>query len=183
MICFLLPSLIGITRALQLSPYVYTTAQLNQIYNTMHLFTQQKTLTIIRSSITDCLQNGAGTPGRRILDKYWQQSDPLTPNRMIYDTMVLFRNIMARHLCNNAPPPLDTLTEGTTPHLTHGIMQAWSTLIRTPVTRQNDGNSETEEHLRAMYVTSMDYYQDLQKKGSTAKTWYRMEIMGTCLVR
>jgi phosphatidylinositol 4-kinase len=180
MICFLLPSLIGITRALQLSPYVYTTTHLNQIYNNMHLFTRQDTLTIIRSSITDCVQHGAGTPSRRILDKYWQQNDPLTPNRMIYDTMVLLRNILARHLCNTAPPQLESLVEGTTPHLTRGIMQAWSTLIRTPVARQDD--DETGKHLRAMYVTSMDYYQDLQKKGSTAKTWYRMEIMGTCLV-
>ncbi|KAI8342828.1 hypothetical protein BC941DRAFT_509709 [Chlamydoabsidia padenii] len=178
-ICFILPSLIGTTRALQLSPFVSTTLQLNQIYDNIHYFTQQKLLTNLQTIISPDTNDKT----RRVLAKYWDQGEPLTSNRIIYDVMILFRNILARNLASSDTPLFTLLQVGPGSHLTGGITQAWTRLLSTPVTLRTNDWQRTEKNLKAMYVTSMDYYQDLRNQFNTggSRPCYSMEIMGTCL--
>ncbi|CAO3599597.1 unnamed protein product [Absidia cylindrospora] len=239
-ICFALPSMIGISRALQLSPYVFQTSQLNVVVEHVQGFTTQETLENIRTMITACLQSDdENTPSRRILDMYWRQGDPLSPNRIIYDVLVIFRNILARNIayCSTTctengdgvvdhedrrlsasmAMDMESLLKSN-PHSTQCMEKTWAILMKRPGyicssdgenstasasidvhckgkkrvnSLQDDGsNTLTKRNLRSMYVTSMEYYQDLRneimatKKSGVSKpsqTHYMMVIMGTSL--
>lgn len=235
--------MIGISRALQLSPYVFETSQLNVVYGHVQHFTSLETLENIRTMVTTCLQNDdEHTPSRQVLDKYWSQGDPLGPNRIIYDVMVIFRNIMARNIayCSTASENGDMDHEDrrlsasmamdmecllkSKPHSQQGMEKTWAILMKQPgyicsgggggdkpsaVATQTinidmmgkkcvnslqdaDNDTLTTRNLCAMYVASMEYYQDLldeikaiKKSGipKPSQTYYMMDIMGASLVR
>lgn len=195
---FILPSLAGLSRALQLSPFLYRPNQLLALCHNTQFLIQDETLDNIRDAITACLkEHDASAYSRRVLQKYYEDGLPLSSNRVVYDLLVVLRNVTARVIANSTP---DTAAHApsTNPrkvHLTRDIEHAWTELMRCtgPGVRRTgvaaaDKDELLNKNMRSVYVTSLGYYEDISKYASTQddKKWapdaYMQEIMGTSLV-
>ncbi|CAO3624867.1 unnamed protein product [Cunninghamella blakesleeana] len=115
-ICFLFPSLLGVFGALQNSPYFNTEIQLDRFNFHIRSMTKQQTMENIKNAITTCINrndinnntddnnngimNESASTSRLLLKIYWENDVPLTPNRIIYDSLVVIRNILARIAVN-----------------------------------------------------------------------------------
>ncbi|KAI7904651.1 uncharacterized protein BX663DRAFT_324170 [Cokeromyces recurvatus] len=196
---FILPSLAGLARALQLSPYLCKAHQLQSICENIQPLIVDRTLDNIKNAIDTCLKECDGDSySRRVLATYWEAGVPLSSNRIIHDLLIIFRNVTARVVAvsnpsdqKNGPTDLKKL------HLTTNIEHAWSILmekVARGVPSQNGGLMETDKklnkNLRGIYVMSLGYFDDIrkyaEKRENEGKKWspdsYMKEIMGTSLV-
>ncbi|CAO3608584.1 unnamed protein product [Cunninghamella echinulata] len=109
-ICFLFPSLNGVFGALQKSPYFDTGLQLDRFCSHLRSMTKQQAMENIKNAITTCIHDNKNdndnendndntlSASRQLLKIYWENEVPLTPNRIIYDSMIVIRNTLARML-------------------------------------------------------------------------------------
>ncbi|KAI8081307.1 uncharacterized protein BX664DRAFT_340096 [Halteromyces radiatus] len=172
-ICFALPSLVGIYRALQLSPYRYTSSQLEFIYEHVQLSSNQATIDIIRTAITQCLEtDDQQSPNRQTLITYWEKDEPMTFNRTVYDILVIIRNVLARNMAslltsnnddnNNNNNNMDNNNNsnrrspstfipiypdccGRKPHLTQDIEYEWTLLLNKAINVDHSTDKRLEE--------------------------------------
>lgn len=198
-VSFILPSLAGLARALQLSPYLYKPEQLQAIYLNMRPLLVDKTLNKINLATDTCLSEcDKEAYSRRVLANYWEAGMPLSSNRLIHDFLIILRNVTARMFASSSP-----VHETVTPkefkklHLTTNIESAWSELmkktaegIRPEDSEWTDLDRALDKHLRSIYVFSLGYFDDIRKyaerRETEGKAWsprsYMKEIMGTSLV-
>ena len=196
-----MPSLSGLARALQVSPYLHRPAQLQSICENIHPLIVDKTLDHIRNAIDACLQeNNTESYSRRVLASYWEAGMPLSSNRIIHDLLIIMRNVTARVLslskpvCNNGPATEQELEKL---YLTTHIEHAWSDLMKKTAegcrpmeANSNEIDRKLYKNLRGIYVMSLGYFDDIKKyavkRENEGKTWspdsYMKEIMGTSLV-
>ncbi|KAL7310917.1 Phosphatidylinositol 4-kinase stt4 [Mucor circinelloides] len=195
---FILPSLAGLARALQVSPYLYKAYQLQALCEYMQPLIVDKTLENIRNAIDSCLREcDTEAYSRRVLASYWEAGIPLSSNRIIHDLLIILRNVTARVIAVSSPTndqheqiSLKKL------HLTTNIENAWSCLmikVAEGVRPQDDQASDTDKklnkNLRGIYVMSLGYFDDIKKyavkRENEGKKWsldsYMKEIMGTSL--
>lgn len=198
-VTFILPSLAGLSRALQLSPFVFRPNQLLALCHNTQFLIRDEILDGIRSAITACLkEHDPYAYSRRILQKYWEDGVPLSSNRVVYDLLIILRNVTARVIANTEPQPdatspcpaVETLKKL---HLTRDVEHAWSELMRKMASGGRPASSNDPEkdallnkNMRSVYVTSLGYYEDIRKYAQDGQKWapdaYMQEIMGTSLV-
>lgn len=196
---FILPSLAGLARALQVSPYIFKPAQLQKICENMQPLIVDQTLDNIRNAIATCLQESdEESYSRRVLASYWEAGMPLSANRIIHDLLIILRNVTARVIALSTPSPEKiSQKELNKLHLTTNIEGAWSGLMKKAaegITPQDDKLNEMDKklnkNLRGIYVMSLGYFDDIrkyaEKRENEGKRWspdsYMKEIMGTSLV-
>lgn len=198
-VSFILPSLAGLSRALQLSPFLFRANQLLALCHNTQFLIQDETLDNIRTAITTCLkEHDATSYSRRVLNKYWEDGTPLSSNRVVYDLLVILRNVTTRVIADSHPDQSTTTTLSTTGgskklHLTRDVEHAWSELMKKTAsgvrpTAASDAEKDEllNKNMRTIYVTSLGYYEDIKKYANEGEKWapdaYMQEIMGTSLV-
>lgn len=201
-VTFILPSLAGLSRALQLSPFLYKANQLLALCKNTQPLIRDDTLDLVRISITSCLRDAeCSAYSRRVLARYWEDGVPLSSNRVIHDLLIVFRNVLARVLAH-AEPTSETVTPITVPvekvsklYLPHDVESTWSVLMQDTAQRnQNQQVTEKDlllnKSLKSLYLMSVGYYEDIRKYAEKSvqegRKWapdaYMQEIMGTSLV-
>ncbi|KAI8636242.1 hypothetical protein BD408DRAFT_487034 [Parasitella parasitica] len=193
-VTFILPSLAGLSRALQLSPYLYRPNQLLALCQNTQPLIRDDTLDLIRISIDSCLRDAEGTAySRCVLARYWEDGIPLSSNRVIHDLLIVFRNVLARVLVHMQPTkdtatPLivsqDRLCKLYLPQDIEGI---WLALMQQPVKHEHE--PLLTKSLGQVYSMSLEYFEDIRKFAEKSvqegREWapdaYMQEIMGTSL--
>lgn len=194
-VTFILPSLAGLSRALQLSPYLYRPNQLLALCQNTQPLIRDDTLDLIRISITSCLRDAEGTAySRRVLARYWEDGVPLSSNRVIHDLLIVFRNVLARVLIHMKPTK-DTVTPLVVPkerfsklYLPQDIEEIWAQLMQQPA--KIEAETQLSKTLKHVYLMSLGYFEDIRKYAEKSiqegRKWapdaYMQEIMGTSLV-
>lgn len=191
-----MPSLAGLSRALQLSPYLYRPNQLLALCQNTQPLIRDDTLDLVRISITSCLRDAEGTAySRRVLARYWEDGIPLSSNRVIHDLLIVFRNVLARVLTHMQPnketiTPLVVSKERLSKlYLPQDIEEIWSNLMQEPVKQEEE--LTLSKSLKHVYLMSLGYFEDIRKFAEKSiqegRKWapdaYMQEIMGTSLVR
>lgn len=197
---FILPSLAGLARALQVSPYLHQAAQLQKICENMQPLIVDKTLDNIRTAIDTCLaEPDHQTYSRRVLATYWESGMPLSSNRVIHDLLIILRNVAARVIALSKPTNNECIEESDLKklHLTINIEHAWSDLMKKVAEGVRPQDADLDEmdkklnkNLRGIYVMSLGYFDDIrkyaEKRENEGKKWspdsYMKEIMGVSLV-
>ncbi|CAO0794100.1 unnamed protein product [Mucor circinelloides] len=193
-VTFILPSLAGLSRALQLSPYLYRPNQLLALCQNTQPLIRDDTLDLIRISITSCLRDAEGTAySRRVLARYWEDGVPLSSNRVIHDLLIVFRNVLARVLIHMKPTK-DTVTPLVVPkerfsklYLPQDIEEIWAQLMQQPA--KIEAETQLSKTLKHVYLMSLGYFEDIRKYAEKSiqegRKWapdaYMQEIMGTSL--
>ncbi|CEP08014.1 hypothetical protein [Parasitella parasitica] len=193
-VTFILPSLAGLSRALQLSPYLYRPNQLLALCQNTQPLIRDDTLDLIRIAITSCLRDAEGTAySRRVLARYWEDGIPLSSNRVIHDLLIVFRNVLARVLVCMQPSK-DTATPLVVSqdrlcklYLPQDVEEMWSTLMQQRLKHEQD--PQLCKSLRHVYSMSLGYFEDIRKFAEKSvhegRKWapdaYMQEIMGTSL--
>lgn len=201
-VCFILPSMAGLARALQVSPFLYKSHQLLSLCENMQPLIVDKTLDNIRNAIESCLEEcDDATYSRHVLASYWEAGTPLSSNRIIHDLLIILRNVSARVIAlaspNNANNQNSDQIDSKKLHLTISIEEAWSDLmkkvadgVRPQDTESTEMDKKLNKKLRGVYVMSLGYFDDIrkyaEKRENEGKKWsldsYMKEIMGTSLV-
>lgn len=186
----------GLSRALQLSPYLYRPNQLLALCKNTQPLIRDDILDLIRISITSCLRDAEGTAySRRVLARYWEDGIPLSSNRVIHDLLIVFRNVLARVLTHMQPSketvtPLVVSKERFSKlYLPQDIEEIWSNLMQQPVKHEEEPT--LSKSLKLVYLMSLGYFEDIRKFAEKSiqegRKWapdaYMQEIMGTSLVR
>lgn len=186
----------GLSRALQLSPYLYRPNQLLALCKNTQPLIRDDILDLIRISITSCLRDAEGTAySRRVLARYWEDGIPLSSNRVIHDLLIVFRNVLARVLTHMQPSketvtPLVVSKERFSKlYLPQDIEEIWSNLMQQPVKHEEEPT--LSKSLKHVYLMSLGYFEDIRKFAEKSiqegRKWapdaYMQEIMGTSLVR
>ncbi|KAI8974048.1 hypothetical protein BDB01DRAFT_807332 [Pilobolus umbonatus] len=182
-ISFILPSMAGLARALQVSPYLYTVEHLQSFVTHMQPLIVDDALDIVKSTIEQCLTQDSYS--RRVLASYWENGMPLSSNRIIHDLLIVLRNIIAR-VMSGVHTKISTLDLNKL-HLTSHIHAAWSELMKIDRIKKHDLDIGTE--LKGIYSMSLGYYCDIRKyadkRENEGKHWsrdsYMKEIMGLSL--
>jgi phosphatidylinositol 4-kinase len=193
--------LAGLSRALQLSPYLYRPNQLLALCKNTQPLIRDDTLDMVRISITSCLKDAEGTAySRRVLARYWEDGIPLSSNRIIHDLLIIFRNVQARVLAHAEPTSTSPVTVASEElpkvYLPRDIEETWVQLMQEPAKNVHRANKSTEKDLllnkslKHVYAMSLGYYEDIrkfaEKSTSEGRKWapdaYMQEIMGTSLV-
>lgn len=195
-----MPSLAGLSRALQLSPYLYRPNQLLALCKNTQPIIRDDTLELIRVSITSCLRDAEGTAySRRVLARYWEDGIPLSSNRVIHDLLIIFRNVLVRVLAHSQPttstPIVVAAQKFAKLHLPHDIEDIWSSLMQEPAkaihpTEASNKDMLLNKSLKHVYLMSVGYFEDIhrfaEKSVQEGRKWapdaYMQEIMGTSLV-
>lgn len=202
-VSFILPSLAGLARALQVSPYLYKAYQLEALCEYMQPLIVDKTLDNIRIAIDSCLTTcDAEAYSRQVLASYWEAGIPLSANRIIHDLLIILRNVTARVIAVSRPTHEQQQQQQQHAHIslhklhltTTNIESAWSDLmikVAQGVGSQSGGDTDKKlnKNLRGIYVMSLGYFHDIKnyavKRENEGKKWsldaYMKEIMGTSL--
>ncbi|CAO3637256.1 unnamed protein product [Cunninghamella echinulata] len=195
-VSFILPSLAGLFRALQSTPYLFRTNQLLTLCVNTQALVQDSVLEQISTIITTCLKNNDVTSySRRVLARYLEDGIPLSSNRIVYDLLVVLRNVGARVLAQEDPAnnhsnssSLKSTTKTNKVHWTNAIDHSWSTLMKNAFNAEQK-DQKLASSLRSVYVMSIGYYEDIrkfaEKSAQEGEKWaidaYMQEIMGTSL--
>lgn len=198
-----MPSLAGLARALQMSPFLYKSSHIRALCDNIQPLIVDKTLDMIKNAIDGCLQECDATDfSRQVLANYWEDGMPLSSNRIIHDLLIILRNAGARVIAAAKPsesnkPIKMSETSLDKLHLTNNIENAWSDLMNKTahnVQSLSQGLGEQDvkltKMLRSIYVMSLGYFEDIKKyaerRENEGKRWsldsYMNEIMGTSLV-
>ncbi|OBZ83610.1 Phosphatidylinositol 4-kinase stt4 [Choanephora cucurbitarum] len=187
-ITFILPSLAGLSRALQFSPFVYRTDQLLALCQRIQPLIRDDLMESIRASVNKSLKDDEDASySRHILTCYWEMRIPLSPNGFIHGLLVMFRNTLARVLI---PKKDQGLLNSHKTYLPHAIQNAWSILLQQPApTMDQEDIPGLVQSMKRIYELSIEYFEDLQKYAERSiqqgKKWtqdaYMQEIMGTSL--
>ncbi|KAI9022175.1 hypothetical protein CLU79DRAFT_815895 [Phycomyces nitens] len=202
-VVFILPSLAGLSRALQTSPFLYKPYQLVHLYTYTQPLLKEHSLENIRCAISRCLNEHPATSySRHILDRYWQSGMPLSGNRIVYDFLSTIRNVSIGVLGNINPRNVpDNWVCPESPEdqkmaIKRPLECLRSTLLQQPTERIDHSLSDSVEknillnkNLRAIYVMSLGYYKDLrefaEKIVQDGKKWsidiYMTEILSASL--
>lgn len=168
----------------------------------MKAFAQDvSTLERVRQSIRyilSCRQESSTTPSsdrfsycHQMLEGYWKAGIPFSNNRIIYDLLILLRNSLARNLRPDDPQLDITFCHDTFQklHLTKTLEHSkWSQLLDVCLPGHDDVERSPEfiKCLSAIYVTCLEYYQDVKRYTSSQQKirndGYLIFIMGLCLV-
>lgn len=190
----------GLSRALQLSPFLYKPDQLLALCKNSQPLIRDDTLDLIRVSISSCLRDAEGTAySRRVLARYWEDGVPLSSNRVIHDLLIVFRNVLVRVIAHSEPT-LETVTPIIVPvkkfarlYLPHDVETSWSVLMQDTakkIQQVTETDKLLNKSLKNIYAMSLGYYEEIRKfaekstqEGSKwAPDAYMQEIMGTSLV-
>jgi phosphatidylinositol 4-kinase len=162
--------------------------------NTQSLI-QNTVLDQITASIQTCLKDhDVSGYGRQVLMRYWEDGIPLSSNRVVYDLLIVLRNVTARVLTNTHPSSSSSPSPSPSPssrqsHWTDSIDAPWSLLMKKPFAIA-EKNQELAQSLRSVYVMSSGYYEDIhtfaESKSQDGNKWspdaYMQEIKGISLV-
>lgn len=199
-VTFVLPSLAGLSRALQLSPFLYKPRQLLALCQNAQPLVRDDTLDIIRISINSCLKDAEpGAYSRRIISRYSDDGVPLSSNHVIHDLLVVLRNVLARVLAHTEPtvetetPIIVSTDRFSKLYLPQDIESSWTVLMQDTadkVQKENERDESLKKSLKYVYALSLGYYEDIhrfaEKSTQEGKKWdphaYMQEIMGTSLV-
>lgn len=187
----------GLFRALQSTPYLFRTNQLLALCVNTQALVQDSVLEQIGTIITTCLKNNDVTSySRRVLARYLEDGIPLSSNRIVYDLLVVLRNVGARVLAQEDPAnnhsdssSLKSTAKTNKVHWTNTIDRSWSTLMKNAFNVEQK-DQKLASSLRSVYVMSIGYYEDIrkfaEKSAQDGEKWaidaYMQEIMGTSLV-
>lgn len=201
-VSFILPSLAGLARALQVSPYLYSKEQLQSLCQNLQPLIVDSTLDNIKNAIDSCLrETDTESYSRRVLASYWEAGTPLSSNRIIHDLLIVFRNATARMIAISSPKSSEDQIDETIDlrklHLTSNIDSSWSLLMKKvaagslpPKQDQSKLDEQLSRSLRGTYVMSLGYYDDTrnyaERREHEGKKWsldsYMNQIRGTSLV-
>jgi phosphatidylinositol 4-kinase len=160
---------------------------LSIVQNTQPLI-QNETLDHVRYALDSCIaERGPDDYSRQIARKYWDEQQPLSNNRLIYDLLVILRNVTARMVVGQEPKADTFRKEYST--------QTFQDTCRMLVTRESvvirpsseDASDKSNQLSKAM---SLGYYEDVKKLDSSTSTElkaqtseaYMPEIMASSLV-
>ncbi|KAL0083114.1 hypothetical protein F4703DRAFT_1860187 [Phycomyces blakesleeanus] len=202
-VAFILPSLVGLSRALQTSPFLYKPDQLMHVYTYTQPLLKENLLENIRCAILRCLKEHPVTSySRYILDRYWQSGMPLSSNRVVYDFLSTIRNVSISVVGNINPREIKESWECPESEENRRaaaklpLLHLRSILLKQPAKRLDLSLSDLDEKnvllnktLRAIYVMSLGYYKDLrefaEKFVQDGKKWskdiYMTEILSASL--
>lgn len=190
----------GLSRALQLSPFLYKPDQLLALCKNTQPLIRDDTLDLIRTSISSCLRDAEGTAySRRVLARYWEDGVPLSSNRVIHDLLIVFRNVLARVIAHSNPttktvtPIIVPVKKFARSYLPHDIETSWSVLMQDTATKiqlVTEVDKLLNKSLKNIYAMSLGYYEEIrkfaEKSNQEGTKWapdaYMQEIMGTSLV-
>ncbi|KAI9473755.1 MAG: hypothetical protein EXX96DRAFT_316861 [Benjaminiella poitrasii] len=195
---FILPSLAGLARALQVSPYLFKAHQLQSICVNMQPLIVDNTLDNVKYAIDACLKEcDHDAYSRRVLASYWEAGIPLSSNRIIHDLLIILRNVTARVItASNPNDQKDDIIDLKKLHLTTNIEHSWSILmekvsngVRPQAEELTEMDKKLNKNLRGIYVMSLGYFDEIrkyaEKRENEGKKWslnsYMKEIMGTSL--
>ncbi|KAI8079556.1 uncharacterized protein B0P05DRAFT_541070 [Gilbertella persicaria] len=193
-VSFCLPSLAGLARALQVSPYLHQPHQLQSLCENIQPLFVDSTLDHIKAAIDGCLKQSDKTSySRRVLASYWEAGIPLSSNRIIHDLLIILRNVTARVIADDyAALPVEH-TSTSQLHLTTHIEHAWSGLMKKVAggfrPQDDQVDQKLNKNLRGAYVMSLGYFDEIkryaERRENEGKAWsldsYMREIMGTSL--
>ncbi|RCI05105.1 phosphatidylinositol-4- kinase, partial [Rhizopus stolonifer] len=187
-VSFILPSLNGLSRALQLSPFLCKTEQLLALCQRIQPLISDKTMDLIRASITTCLGDTESSAySRDVLACYWKEGMSFSPNCFIHNLLVTFRNLLVR---TTTQIKEDAFERQHKSYLPHAIQKSWSTLLQQPMPiLEQEKLASLTQSLKHIYQMSMEYFEDSQRYAEKSilegKKWspdaYIQEIMGTSL--
>lgn len=204
-VTFILPSLSGFFRAIQLSPFLYRPSQLLSLCKNIQSLLNDDTLDMVRVSITTCLKNAENNAySRRVLAQYMEEDAPLSSNRIIHDLLIAFRNVLSRVLTHAAPDnstavPITLNSQQLSKmYLPCDIESIWSLLMENPSKKFNVTTEQGSyidkslvKNIKQLFIMSLGYHDDIRKFAEKSvqegTKWapdaYMQEIMGTSLVR
>ncbi|KAI9253575.1 hypothetical protein BY458DRAFT_535835 [Sporodiniella umbellata] len=174
-VTFILPSMTGFFRAVQTSPFLYRPPQLLALCKNIRNLLNDDTLDMIRVSIATCLKSDGYS--LQVLNWYAEQENPLSSNRVVYDLLISFRNVLSRVLTQNSnPQPTSRFT-----------WPCESLLMEHAIKPQTD--PELHKNIKHLFVMSLGYHEDIKKFAEKSiqeqTSWspeaYMQEIMGTSL--
>ncbi|KAI9262886.1 hypothetical protein EDC94DRAFT_88967 [Helicostylum pulchrum] len=198
-VTFILPSLAGLSRALQLSPFLYKPNQLLALCQNAQPLIRDDTLDLVRISISSCLKDAEPTAySRRILTRYSDDKAPLSSNRVINDLLIVLRNVLARVIARTEPTPetktpiVVSVEKSAKLYLPKDIESSWSVLMQDTAKKAQsvtEKDMSLKKSLKYVYALSLGYYEDIhrfaEKSTQEGKKWaphaYMQEIMGTSL--
>ncbi|KAG0740375.1 hypothetical protein G6F23_008320 [Rhizopus arrhizus] len=202
-VTFILPSLSGFFRAIQLSPFLYRPSQLLSLCKNIQSLLNDDTLDMVRVSITTCLKNAENNAySRRVLAQYMEEDAPLSSNRIIHDLLIAFRNVLSRVLTHAAPDnstavPITLNSQQLSKmYLPCDIESIWSLLMENPSKKFNvtteqgsDIDKSLVKNIKQLFIMSLGYHDDIRKFAEKSvqegTKWapdaYMQEIMGTSL--
>lgn len=185
-----MPSLAGLSKALQDSPYLYKQNQLLSIIQNTQPLIQNETLDHVRYAIDTCIsERQSDDYCREIAKKYWDDKQPLSNNRLIYDLLVILRNVTGRMVTDQEPAKgHKTLNFTDTCNI---LTDRASKVIRPSSADASDKDQQLSKAMRGVYVMSLGYYEDVKEldnstsseiKASSSEA-YMAGIMASSLVR
>lgn len=190
----------GLSRALQLSPFLYKPNQLLALCQHAQPLIRDDTLDLVRISISSCLKDAEPTAySRRILTRYSDDKAPLSSNRVINDLLIVLRNVLARVIARTEPTPetktpiVVSVEKSAKLYLPKDIGSSWSMLMQDTAKKAQSATEKDvslKKSLKYVYALSLGYYEDIhrfaEKSTQEGKKWaphaYMQEIMGTSLV-
>jgi phosphatidylinositol 4-kinase len=188
---FILPSLAGLSKALQESPYLFKQTQLLSIIQNTQPLIQNETLDHVRYAIDTCIaERGSDDYCRQVAKKYWDEKQPLSNNRLIYDLMMILRNVTGRmvtaHETKLAKEKCALSFEDACTYL----VDRPSIVVRPSSADASDKDKQLSKAMRGVYVMSLGYYEDVKKLDSSTSSEmkaqsseaYMAEIMASSLV-
>ncbi|ORX46095.1 hypothetical protein DM01DRAFT_1339741 [Hesseltinella vesiculosa] len=187
-ITFILPSLAGLSRALQVSPYLFRPNQLVILCNNTQSLINDKLLEQVNTSISTCLKDhDISVYSRRVLARYWELGMPISSNRVLYDWLLVLRNVCARVMAGADPAKATPLKPHRKNHWMDTIEAPWSTLMQQPITAASV--PELTASLRPVYATAIGYFEEIcqfaEKQRQNGEKWtpdaYMHEIMAISL--
>ncbi|KAI8067784.1 hypothetical protein BC940DRAFT_340507 [Gongronella butleri] len=188
-VSFILPSLAGLSRALQITPYLCRAQQLVILCNNTQKLIHDQLLEQINSAIGTCFKDhDVSVYSRRVLARYAEQGTPLSSNRVLYDWLLVLRNVTARVIANADPSAPIKLHAHRMNHWLDTIDGPWSVLMQHPIDAATK-TSELTQSLRPVYAMAIDYFEEIRefakKQREDGQKWspdaYMHEIMGISL--
>ncbi|KAI8581455.1 hypothetical protein K450DRAFT_233176 [Umbelopsis ramanniana AG] len=159
---FLLPSLAGLSKALQESPYLYRQNQLLHIIQNTQPLIQNETLDHVRYAIDTCIsERQSDDYCREIAKKYWDDKQPLSNNRLIYDLLVILRNVTGRMVTGQEPTKGQKALNFT--DTCNILADSASKIMRPSSADASEKDQQLSKAMRGVYVMSLGYYEDVKE--------------------
>lgn len=184
----------GLSKALQRSPYLFRQNQLLSIIQNTQPLIHNETLDHVRYALDKCVgERGPDDYSRQIAKKYWDEQQPLSNNRLIYDLMVILRNVTARMVVGQEPKAHLSKKEHsaqTFQDTCRMLVDRESVLTRPSSEDASEKVNQLSKAMRGAYVMSLGYYEDVKKLDSSTSSElksqtseaYMPEIMASSLV-
>ncbi|OZJ03933.1 hypothetical protein BZG36_03611 [Bifiguratus adelaidae] len=185
---FVMPSLYGLCRALQETPYIWKPAHFNFLVQNLRPIIQGELLNRMRDALTNTLTSDEVSPYCRQVLKKHSEITPLSNNKIIDEILLMLRNVLARVLVHMTMERehKNEADDGTRDYLqSNGTLstkkkdpfdltfqEVWERVVQersqTHANAKAEGDASSNLHeqldknLRGIYVMSMGYFEDIK---------------------